>query len=103
MTKMKEKIRKVKDSIDIIKVASQYTNLKKKEKRYWGLCPFHDDHIPSFTVDKERQLYHCFGCGAGGDVFTLVMEKENMTFEESVEYLYKNIERFLKTKGENNE
>ncbi|MFW6132223.1 MAG: CHC2 zinc finger domain-containing protein [Candidatus Aminicenantaceae bacterium] len=100
---MKEKIRKIKDSIDIIKVASQYTNLKKKEKSYWGLCPFHIEKTPSFTVDKERQLYHCFGCGAGGDVFTLVMEKENMTFEESVEYLYENIERFLKEEGEKNE
>jgi len=61
--------------------------LRLRGKRHVGLCPFHSEKAPSFTVDEEKQLYHCFGCGAGGDIFTLIMEKENLSFPEALKYL----------------
>ncbi|MCR4396508.1 MAG: DNA primase, partial [Candidatus Saccharicenans sp.] len=66
---------------------SQYTTLKKRGKKWVGLCPFHSEKDPSFTVDEDKQLFHCFGCGIGGDLFSLVMEKENLTFPEAVRFL----------------
>ena len=79
-----DQIRQVANIIDI---ASQYTTLRKRGSKYVGLCPFHAEKQPSFTVDNEKQLFHCFGCGVGGDVFTLVMEKENLSFPEALRYL----------------
>lgn len=79
-----DQIRQVASIVDI---ASQYTTLRKRGQKYVGLCPFHSEKTPSFTVDNDKQLYHCFGCGAGGDIFTLVMEKENLGFPEAVRYL----------------
>lgn len=78
---------KIKASASIVEIASQYTNLKKRGKKWVGLCPFHSEKDPSFTVDEEKQLFHCFGCGIGGDLFSLVMEKENLTFPEAVKFL----------------
>lgn len=80
-------VEQIKQVASIVEIASQYTSLKKRGRRFVGLCPFHSEKTPSFTVDDERQLYHCFGCGAGGDIFTLVMEKEDLSFPESVRYL----------------
>ncbi|OGD24507.1 MAG: DNA primase [Candidatus Aminicenantes bacterium RBG_13_63_10] len=71
----------------LVDIASQYTALKKRGAKFVGLCPFHVEKTPSFTVDPDKQLYHCFGCGVGGDVFTLVMEKENLTFPEALKHL----------------
>lgn len=71
----------------LVDVASQYTALKKRGSKFVGLCPFHAEKTPSFTVDPDKQLYHCFGCGVGGDVFTLIMEKENLTFPEALRSL----------------
>jgi DNA primase len=71
----------------LVDIASQYTTLKKRGSKFVGLCPFHIEKTPSFTVDSEKQLFHCFGCGVGGDVFTLVMEKENLTFPEALKSL----------------
>lgn len=79
-----DQIRQVASIIDI---ASQYTTLRKRGKKNVGLCPFHSEKDPSFTVDDEKQLFHCFGCGIGGDIFTLVMEKENLSFPEALKYL----------------
>lgn len=79
-----DQIRQVASIIDIV---SHYTTLKKRGKKYVGLCPFHSEKDPSFTVDDEKQLFHCFGCGVGGDVFSLVMEKENLSFPEALKYL----------------
>lgn len=79
-----DQIRQVANIIDIV---SQYTTLRKRGKKHIGLCPFHSEKDPSFTVDDEKQLYHCFGCGAGGDVFTLVMEKESLSFPEALKFL----------------
>lgn len=82
-------IEKIKEKADIIEIASNYTKLKKSGRRYVGLCPFHSEKTPSFTVDPEKGLYHCFGCGAGGDIFTLIMEKEGMDFPSALEFLAK--------------
>ncbi|MCP2519252.1 DNA primase [SCandidatus Aminicenantes bacterium Aminicenantia_JdfR_composite] len=77
----------IREKADIIELASQYTNLRQRGKRWFGLCPFHSEKTPSFTVDPEKKLYHCFGCGAGGDIFTLIMEKEKMSFWEAIKFL----------------
>jgi DNA primase len=82
-----EIIDQIRQAANIVELASQYTTLKKAGRRHVGLCPFHSEKTPSFTLDDEKQLFHCFGCGTGGDVFTLVMEKENLSFPEAVRYL----------------
>ncbi len=78
---------KVKEAADIVEIASQYTNLKRAGRYYRGLCPFHSEKTPSFYVDPEKKLYHCFGCGAGGDVIKLVMEMERLSFMEALKKL----------------
>ncbi|MGB4704596.1 MAG: DNA primase [Candidatus Saccharicenans sp.] len=82
-----EIIEKIRAAASIVEIASQYTTLKKRGRKWVGLCPFHSEKDPSFTVDEEKQLFHCFGCGIGGDLFSLVMEKENLTFPEAVRFL----------------
>jgi DNA primase len=82
-------IEKIKEKANIVDIASNYTKLKKSGRRFVGLCPFHSERTPSFTVDPEKGLYHCFGCGAGGDIFTLVMEKEGLDFPSAIEFLAK--------------
>lgn len=72
---------------DIVDIVGQYVKLKRQGSRYTGLCPFHNEKTPSFSVSGDTQLYYCFGCHAGGNVFTFVMEYESYTFQESVEYL----------------
>ncbi|MGM0409500.1 MAG: DNA primase [Bacillota bacterium] len=74
----------VKEKIDIVDVISDYVQLKKSGKNYKGLCPFHQENTPSFTVNPQNQFYHCFGCGAGGDVYSFLMEIEHITFYESL-------------------
>ncbi|MGA9115234.1 MAG: DNA primase [Bacteroidota bacterium] len=82
-----EKITEVRDASGIVDVVSQYVRLRKRGKSYLGLCPFHQEKTPSFTVSQERQMYHCFGCGKGGNVFTFVMEMEKVSFPEAVRSL----------------
>ena len=82
-----EIIDQIRQTANIIEIASQYTDLIKRGKKSVGLCPFHSEKTPSFTLDEDKQLYHCFGCGSGGDIFTLVMEKENLSFPEALRYL----------------
>ena len=82
-----EIIDQIRQAANIVEIASLYTTLRTRGKKHVGLCPFHSEKGPSFTVDSEKQLFHCFGCGVGGDVFTLVMEKENLTFPEALKYL----------------
>lgn len=82
-----EIIDQIRQSANILEIASQYTTLRKSGRRHVGLCPFHAEKSPSFTLDEDKQLFHCFGCGAGGDIFTLVMEKENLSFPEALRYL----------------
>ncbi|TFG57569.1 MAG: DNA primase [Candidatus Aminicenantes bacterium] len=82
-----EIIDQVRQASSIVEIASQYTTLKRRGRKWVGLCPFHTEKTPSFTVDDEKQLYHCFGCGAGGDIYSLVMERENLTFPEALRHL----------------
>ncbi len=72
---------------NIVDVVSEHVQLKKKGSSYFGLCPFHNEKTPSFSVSEEKQMYYCFGCGACGNVYTFVMEYENYTFLEAVKYL----------------
>lgn len=82
-----ETIERVKDSADIVEVVSAYTDLRRSGQRMTGLCPFHDERTPSFSVDTGAGLYHCFGCGVGGDVIKFVEEKEGLAFADAVEAL----------------
>jgi DNA primase len=82
-----EIIDQVRQASSIVEIASQYTTLKRRGRKWVGLCPFHTEKTPSFTVDEEKQLYHCFGCGVGGDIYSLVMERENLTFPEALKHL----------------
>jgi len=72
---------------DIVDVISEYTTLNERGGNYWGLCPFHHEKTPSFSVNREKQLYYCFGCKQGGNVANFIMKIENLTFGESVELL----------------
>ena len=80
-------IEQVRNANDIVDVISQYLTLKKSGKRFVGLCPFHEDSAPSFSVDPDKQLFHCFGCKRGGTVFNFIMEIEKLTFPETVKFL----------------
>ncbi|MCI7795357.1 MAG: DNA primase [Lachnospiraceae bacterium] len=80
-------IEEVRTRNDIVDVISQYVSLKKKGANYFGLCPFHNEKSPSFSVSPGKQMYYCFGCGAGGNVITFVMEYENYSFVEAVKML----------------
>ncbi len=79
----------IKEKIDFIEVVSKYTNLKKSGRGFVGLCPFHNEKTPSFHVDPDKKLFHCFGCGKGGDLINFIMEIENLSFGEAIEYLAK--------------
>lgn len=77
----------IRERNDIVEIVSDYIALKKKGKLLWGLCPFHQEKTPSFKVDPVAQLYHCFGCSEGGNVFTFIMKVEHLEFPEAVEAL----------------
>ena len=81
---LKEEIRAANDIVDVI---SQYVTLKRSGRNYFGLCPFHREKSPSFSVSPDRQYFHCFGCHKGGDVFTFVSEIEKLSFKETIEFL----------------
>ena len=80
-------INEIRNNTDIVEVISNYVPLTKKGKNYFGVCPFHDDHSPSMSVDPVKQIYKCFSCGAGGNVFTFVMNYENIEFVQAVKLL----------------
>lgn len=80
-------LQKVRDNTNILDVVGSYVSLKKKGKRYWACCPFHQEKTPSFSVSPEDGLYYCFGCHAGGDVFSFVEKMEKLSFTEAVERL----------------
>jgi len=73
--------------IDILDLISEYVRLKKTGRSYKGLCPFHPEKTPSFHVDRDKQLFYCFGCHSGGDMFTFLMKMEGLTFPEALEKL----------------
>lgn len=82
-----EVIEEVRSSNNIVDIIGGYVRLQKKGSSYFGLCPFHNEKSPSFSVSPNKQMYYCFGCGAGGNVFTFIMEYENQTFPEAVKIL----------------
>ncbi|MBO5149873.1 MAG: DNA primase, partial [Anaerotignum sp.] len=83
----REVIDEVRLQNDIVEVISQYVPLKQKGNSYFGLCPFHNEKTASFSVNSEKQFYYCFGCGAAGNVFSFLMEMENMDFPEAMKKL----------------
>ena len=82
-----ESLERVKQAADIVEVVSAHTDLRRQGARWVGLCPFHEERTPSFSVDAQEKLYHCFGCGVGGDTIKFVEEKEGLGFTEAVELL----------------
>jgi len=83
----RDSVTDIKNRLDIVEIVSDHVRLKKVGKNYRGLCPFHSEKTPSFYVSPDRQTYHCFGCGAGGDIFSFVMAAENLDFREALEML----------------
>ena len=82
-----ESLERVKQTADIVEVVSAHTDLRRQGARWVGLCPFHEERTPSFSVDAQEKLYHCFGCGVGGDTIKFVEEKEGLSFADAVELL----------------
>jgi DNA primase len=78
-------ITQITERLDITEVVGGYVTLTKKGGRYWGLCPFHNEKTPSFSVTPDKGVFYCFGCHKGGSVLTFIMEMEKMTFLEAVE------------------
>ncbi len=84
-----DKISEIKNTADIVDVVSDAVLLKKAGRNYVGLCPFHVEKTPSFTVSPEKQIFYCFGCGAGGNIFSFLMKKEGLSFPEAARLLAK--------------
>ncbi len=84
-----EKVSEIRDRASILEIVSDHVSLKKSGKNYKGLCPFHSEKTPSFMVNEEKQIFHCFGCGEGGDVFTFLMKMAHFAFPQAVEELAK--------------
>ena len=82
-----EIVEEVRTRNDIVDVIGSYVNLKHKGNSYTACCPFHSEKTPSFHVSRDKQMYYCFGCHVGGNVYTFLMEHENFTFPEAVEAL----------------
>ncbi|MDR3139636.1 MAG: DNA primase [Treponema sp.] len=87
----KSTVQEVIDKIDSVTLVSDYVRLEKRSGSYVGLCPFHNEKTPSFTVNPEKKLYHCFGCGKGGTIISFVMEMDKLTFPEVIELLAKRL------------
>jgi DNA primase len=90
-------LQEIKDRIDIVELISEYVHLKQAGQNWKGLCPFHTEKTPSFTVSPAKQIYHCFGCGNGGDIFTFTINYDNVSFPEAMRLLAKRAGVTLKT------
>ncbi len=88
-------IEEVQSANEIVNVISSYVNLQQKGNSYFGLCPFHNEKSPSFCVNPERQMYHCFGCGESGNVFTFIMKMENFNFGQAIRFLAERVNHVL--------
>ena len=80
-------LERIRDATDIADIVGEHVQLSKKGRNLFGLCPFHNENSPSFSVSPERQIYHCFGCGAGGNVFKFIQEIDRVSFVEAVAFL----------------
>ncbi|MGM0395427.1 MAG: DNA primase [Bacillota bacterium] len=80
-------LEKIKDQMDIVELVGEYVHLKKSGSNYVGLCPFHSEKTPSFTVSESKQIFHCFGCGEGGDGIKFIMKRENLDFVDALKFL----------------
>lgn len=92
-----EKIDEIKSQIDIVSVISDYIELKQSGSNFIGLCPFHNEKTPSFTVSNEKGIFHCFGCGEGGDAITFIMKKNGLSYPEAIRFLADKLGIFLDT------
>lgn len=86
-----QKIEEIRSAADIVDVISGHVHLRKRGKNFIGLCPFHQEKTPSFTVSDDKQIFHCFGCGAGGNVFKFLMDFKNISFVEAVEEMAEHV------------
>ncbi|MCF7943989.1 MAG: DNA primase [Spirochaetia bacterium] len=93
-------IEEIKNKLSMYDVVSEYVSLQKKGSRLWGLCPFHNEKTPSFTVDEEKGLYYCYGCHKGGSIFNFIMEMESLGFVESVKLLAQKADLEISLQGE---
>ncbi len=84
-----DKIEEIKERSDFIQIASEYVTLRKVGRNFQGICPFHSEKTPSFTINEEKGIFHCFGCGAGGNVFTFLMRAANLSFPDAARQLAK--------------
>ena len=88
MAKISEQsIEKIRNRADVVEIISKYVSLKKRGRNYFGLCPFHNEKTPSFSVNPDKQIFKCFGCGIGGGVINFIMEIEKLEFKDSVIFL----------------
>src|SRR5512136_781984 len=84
-----EKIAEIKERASVVEVVTDLVSLKKSGKNYLGLCPFHSERTPSFTVNEEKGIFHCFGCGAGGNIFNFLMRASHLNFPEAAKAMAK--------------
>ncbi|MGA9176937.1 MAG: CHC2 zinc finger domain-containing protein, partial [Desulfobacterales bacterium] len=82
-----DKVLEIKNAADIVEVVSESVLLKKTGKNYVGLCPFHSEKTPSFTVSPQKQIFYCFGCAAGGNIFSFIMKRDGISFPEAARIL----------------
>ena len=82
-----ETINRINDTADIVDVVSKYVDLKKRGRNFFGLCPFHNEKTPSFSVAPDNGIYHCFGCGNGGNAVNFIMEYEKISFVDAIQEL----------------
>ncbi len=80
-------VREIADRLSIVEIIGEYVSLKRSGANFLGLCPFHGEKTPSFNVNPAREIFHCFGCGAGGDIFSFVMKIEGISFPEALRKL----------------
>ena len=94
-----QSIEKVRQAADIVEVVSGYVDLKQRGRNFFGLCPFHNEKTASFSVNPEKQIYKCFGCGAGGGSINFIMALDNLEFVDAVKHLAENFNITLDIKG----
>lgn len=92
-----EVVNEIRAQNDIVEVIGEYVQLTRRGRNHFGLCPFHEEKTPSFSVEQEKQLFHCFGCGKGGNVFTFIEEVEHVSYVEAIQFLAKRIDYVLPT------